>query len=89
MALLLATLFSGSYGDSNDSDGDSDDAASGPGVLVRVGDTNPTMGGFGQRLIISEEGFGSDPPTVSVFVGGKGAIVVNMKSHSIYCLIPS
>ena len=89
MALLLVALFFGSCSDDNDSNGDSDNAAFDPNIPVQVSGINPTTGGFGQRLVISGENFGNDPSIVNVFVGGKKAIVINVKNHSIYCLVPS
>ena len=67
----------------------SDNAAFDPNIPVQVSGINPTTGGFGQRLVISGENFGNDPSIVNVFVGGKKAIVINVKNHSIYCLVPS
>ena len=87
MALLLVALFFGSCSDDNDSNGDSDNAAFDPNIPVQVSGINPTTGGFGQRLVISGENFGNDPSIVNVFVGGKKAIVINVKNHSIYCLV--
>ena len=39
--------------DSNDSNGDSDNAAFDPNIPVQVSGIHPTTGGFGPRLVIS------------------------------------
>src|SRR5690606_2904459 len=55
---------------------------------VVVSDFNPKSGGMGQRLVIYGANFGNDPENVSVFIGGKEAKVINVRSESLYCLVP-
>jgi len=59
-----------------------------PGKPVVVTDFNPKSGGMGQRLVIYGQNFGNDPEKVSVFIGSKKAVVINVKDNSIYCLVP-
>ncbi|MEC3878190.1 IPT/TIG domain-containing protein [Parapedobacter sp. 10938] len=59
-----------------------------PAKPVVVSDFNPKSGGMGQRLVIYGENFGDDPEKVSVFIGGKEAIVINVRGESLYCLVP-
>ena len=89
VALLLVALCFGSCGDDNNNEGDASNIAFNPNNPVQVSGINPTTGGFGQRLVIYGENFGNDPSIVNVLVGGKKAIVINVKSESIYCLVPS
>ncbi|GAB3651376.1 IPT/TIG domain-containing protein [Echinicola sediminis] len=53
-----------------------------------VSNFTPSSGGAGQRLVIYGENFGTDPDIVSVFIGGKEAIVINVKGDALYCLVP-
>jgi len=59
-----------------------------PSSPVVVSDFNPTSGGMGQRLVIFGKNFGNDPKKVSVFIGGKKAVVINVQGESLYCLVP-
>lgn len=59
-----------------------------PSQPVLVTDFKPTSGGMGQRLVIYGKNFGDDPEKVSVRIGGKEAIVVNVRGESLYCLVP-
>jgi len=59
-----------------------------PSSPVVVSDFNPTSGGMGQRLVIFGKNFGNDPEKVSVFIGGKKAIVISVAGESLYCLVP-
>ncbi len=60
-----------------------------PTQPVLVSGINPTTGSYGQRLVIMGDNFGNDPSKVNVFIGGKKAIVISVKSQAIYCLVPS
>src|SRR5690554_2780436 len=55
---------------------------------VVVSDFNPKSGGMGQRLVIYGQNFGDDPEDITVMIGGKEAIVVNVLGQSLYCLVP-
>lgn len=59
-----------------------------PSKPVVVTDFSPKAGGMGQRLIIYGQNFGNDPKEVSVVIGGKKAIVINVLGESLYCLVP-
>lgn len=59
-----------------------------PSRPVVVSDFNPKSGGMGQRLVIYGENFGNDPDSVSVFIGGKKAVVISVEGESLYCLVP-
>ena len=58
-----------------------------PSKPVVVSDFNPKSGGMGQRLVIYGQNFGNDPDSVSVFVGGKKAVVISVEGESLYCLV--
>lgn len=55
---------------------------------VVVSGFTPESGGAGQRLVIYGKNFGTDPSIVSVYVGGKKAIVISVNGESLYCLVP-
>src|SRR5690606_19142793 len=59
-----------------------------PSQPVVVSDFVPRSGGAGQRLIIYGKNFGNDPENVSVFIGGKKAVVINSLGESLYCFVP-
>lgn len=59
-----------------------------PSLPVVITDFTPKAGGVGQRLVIYGNNFGNDLDKVSVFIGDKEAKVINVKSESIYCLVP-
>lgn len=59
-----------------------------PSKPVLVSDFSPKTGGVGQNLVIYGSNFGNDPSKVHVFIGGKQAVVINVKGESLYCLVP-
>jgi hypothetical protein len=59
-----------------------------PSQPVVVSDFTPKEGGVGQRLILYGQNFGNDPEIVHVFIGGKEAKVIGVKSDIIYCVVP-
>ncbi|WP_069659595.1 IPT/TIG domain-containing protein [Arcticibacter eurypsychrophilus] len=59
-----------------------------PSKPVVVSNFNPKAGGMGQRLVIFGKNFGNDPDSVSVFIGGKKAVVISVEGESLYCLVP-
>ncbi|PWG82591.1 hypothetical protein DDR33_01645 [Pararcticibacter amylolyticus] len=59
-----------------------------PSKPVVVSDFLPKTGGMGQRLVIYGQNFGDNPADVSVFIGGKKAVVIGVQGESIYCFVP-
>lgn len=59
-----------------------------PNKEVVVTDFTPRSGGVGQRLIVYGSNFGNDPDIVKVKIGGKKAILINVKGSALYCLVP-
>lgn len=60
-----------------------------PSKPVVITDFTPKEGGAYQKLLIYGENFGTDASKVSVMIGGKKAVVINVKSTYIYCFVPS
>lgn len=60
-----------------------------PSKPVVITDFTPKEGGAYQKLLIYGENFGTDVSKVSVTIGGKEAVVINVKSTYIYCFVPS
>lgn len=85
--LLVVLCFIGCSDDKDN--GDANNIAFNPQLPIEVSSINPTSGSYGQRLVIWGNNFGNDPSLVNVFIGGKKAIVINVKNQSIYCLVPS
>lgn len=86
--LLMALCVWGSCSDGNNGGEDSGNAVFDPNKPVVVEDINPKTGGAGQRLVIMGDNFGNDPSLVNVYVSGKKAVVINVKSNAIYCFMP-
>ncbi|MGX5688319.1 IPT/TIG domain-containing protein [Arcticibacter tournemirensis] len=59
-----------------------------PSKPVVVTDFLPKTGGSGQKLVIYGQNFGNNPEDVSVFIGGKKAVVIGVKGDAIYCFVP-
>lgn len=59
-----------------------------PSQPVVVSGFSPKSGGAGQRLVIYGKNFGNEPEKVSVFIGGKKAVVINSLGESLYCFVP-
>lgn len=53
-----------------------------------VTDFIPKDGGVGQKLVIYGQNFGNDTARVRVTIGGKQAVVINVKNNCLYCLVP-
>ncbi|MDD3038273.1 IPT/TIG domain-containing protein [Bacteroides sp.] len=71
-----------------------DDDNTGGGVFdpskpVVISDFTPKEGGAYQKLLISGENFGTDVSNVKVTIGGKQAVVINVKNTYVYCFVPS
>ena len=60
-----------------------------PSKPVVITDFTPKEGGAYQKLLISGENFGTDASQVKVMIGGKQAVIINVKSTYIYCFVPS
>ena len=60
-----------------------------PTQPVLITDFTPKEGGAYQKLLIYGENFGTDKSQVKVNIGGKDAVVINVKSTYIYCFVPS
>ena len=56
---------------------------------VVVSDFTPKDGGVGQKMVIFGQNFGTDTALVNVTIGGKKAVVVNVKPTVIYCFVPA
>ncbi len=60
-----------------------------PSKPVVVSDFTPHEGGAYQKLLIYGDNFGADASKVKVKIGGKDAVVINVKSTYVYCFVPS
>ncbi len=60
-----------------------------PSQPVVISDFTPKEGGAYQKLLIYGENFGVDTSLVQVTIGGKNAVVINVKNNYIYCFVPS
>ena len=60
-----------------------------PSSPMTISDFTPHEGGVYQKLLIYGENFGTDASKVKVTIGGKNAIVINVKHTHIYCFVPS
>lgn len=56
---------------------------------VTITDFTPKEGGVSQKMLIFGENFGNDTALVKVTIGGKKAVVVNVKPTVIYCFVPA
>lgn len=83
--VALAALVPGSCKDDHDNP---NEEAYDPSQPVVISDFIPKSGGAGQRLVLYGNNFGNDPSIVHLFIGGKKAIVIGVKSESLYCLVP-
>lgn len=88
LAILLVALCLGSCSDSDNGD-DPSNMTFDPNKPIVVDEINPTTGGIGQRLVIMGDNFGNDPSMVNVTIGGQKSVIINVKSHAIYCLVPA
>jgi hypothetical protein len=89
LCLLLAFASIGFYSCQSDDSQDVQHSAFDPSKPVVVSDFIPKTGGAGQRLVIYGTNFGTDPKLVSVFIGGKKAVVIGVNGESLYCLVPA
>ena len=85
MLPILALCFSGCKDDETDPGSVPFD----PSKPVVVSDFTPKEGGAYQKLLIYGDNFGTDISQVHVTIGGKDAVVINVKPTSIYCVVPS
>ena len=73
----------------SDKDSENDVASYDPSKAVSISNFIPKDGSVGQRLVVFGENFGNDTSKVTVTVGGKKAVLVNVKGNSLYCLVPA
>lgn len=85
IVLALLTICTYSCKDDNNTETGTFD----PSKPVAISDFTPKEGGAYQRLLISGENFGTDASNVKVTIGGKPAVVINVKSTYIYCFVPT
>lgn len=85
--VLLALFAICTYGCKDDDKADT--GVFDPSKPVTVSDFTPHEGGAYQKLLIYGENFGTDASKVKVKIGGKNAVVINVKSKNIYCFVPS
>ena len=60
-----------------------------PSKPVTITEFTPTSGSVGQQICIKGSNFGNDTSMVKVTIGGKNAVVVNVKSEALYAYVPS
>lgn len=60
-----------------------------PSRPVLISDFTPKEGGAYQKMVIYGDNFGNDTSLVDVRIGGREAVIVSVKSNSLYCLVPS
>lgn len=87
LALAFAAACSGSCTDNDVADPTA--VPFDPGKPVVISDFTPKEGGAYQKLLIYGENFGTDKSQVKVTIGGKEAVVINVKSTYVYCFVPS
>lgn len=87
--VLLAFVTFSLYSCKDDNDPDVQIAPYNPSKAVAITDFTPKEGGVGQRLIIKGDNFGNDTSKVKVMIGGKRAVLINVKGDCLYCYVPS
>ena len=89
MGVVLAWLTLSFAGCGDDATDSTDATPFNPAKGVVVSDFSPKEGGVSQKLVIFGENFGVDTALVRVTIGGKRAVVVNVKPTVIYCFVPA
>ena len=95
--LLAATMVAVGFGviscesstTAEDYQGVQSSAAFDPSKPVVITQFTPTSGSVGQQIVIQGSNFGNDPENVHVTIGGKDAVVVSVRSTSLYAYVPS
>lgn len=87
--LLLAVVSFSLYSCHDNDEVSVGDVAYDPSKAVAITDFIPKDGGVGQRLVVFGENFGNDTSKVKVTVGGKKAVLINVKNNALYCYVPS
>lgn len=64
-------------------------AAFDPSKPVVISQFTPNKGSVGQQIVIEGSNFGNDPEKIQVTIGGKKAVVVSVRSTSLYAYVPS
>ena len=85
--LVFLTFCAASCKDNDDSSVDT--TPFNPSQEVVVTDFTPKDGGVNQKMLIFGQNFGVDTAMVKVTIGGKRAVVVNVKPTVIYCFVPA
>lgn len=85
LMLLIATICTTACSDDDDVKSQGFD----PTKPVSITQFIPESGGVGQQLVIYGSNFGDNKDNVTVTIGGKKAVVVNVKNEAIYCYVPS
>ena len=88
LCLILAMASLGFYSCESDDANEMIHAPFDSSKPVKVSGFTPESGGAGQRLVIYGDNFGTDPDIISVFIGGKEAVVISANGESLYCLVP-
>ena len=88
-AVLLVFLMLCVAGCKEDDDSNADMVPFDPSQEVVVSDFTPKDGGVNQKMLIFGKNFGVDTALVRVTIGGKRAVVVNVKPTAIYCFVPA
>ena len=60
-----------------------------PALPVTVTGFTPERGGSQEEIIINGSNFGNDKNIVSVYIGGKKAVIVNVMSDKLFAFIPA
>ncbi len=89
LGILLALVSLSFFGCSDNNNSGGDVVAYDPSKAVSISDFIPKDGGVGQRLVVLGDNFGNDTSKVKVFVGGKRAVLINVKGNALYCYVPS
>ena len=60
-----------------------------PGQAVVIDDFTPESGGYQDQIIIKGKNFGNKKENVTLLIGGKKAVVVNVMWDKLYAFVPS
>lgn len=84
---VVLALFACCFVSCSDDD-DATESVFDPTKSVAVTDFIPKTGSVGQKLVIYGDNFGNDKEKVNVTIGGKKAVVINVKNNGLYCFVP-
>lgn len=60
-----------------------------PSQPITITSFVPTSGGVGQQVVIHGSNFGNDKRLIDLAIGGKKAVIGNVRNEAIYCFVPS